>query len=483
MYNIIDEKFIPTTSGFQSLSSLFTNAHIIEAIECNSPLTTLALHRFLLPFLYRSHGIKTSKEWAELWKLGKFPEKPMQEYFEKWHDKFELIGGETPFYQSIDLKNEPEGSLNRLRFITSNDASLFCKEFEGEKTSREFWQVALDLLTYQLMSVHSGKGLKEPVSCFHESARRGMAILLIGKNIFETLMLNCLPYELSGVISSGLDAPAWETNYAKSDYCNGYMHFLTQPSRKVKLQITNEGQIEFTAEAGDDPFQGIQDPFVIYQNTIEKKKQVRKSLKFAETKYLWRNFHIMCISAKTNAAQENESFTFANNTNLSRVADITDEDIQFTYHCFGMFTDTKLTKYKAIIQEKLTLRLATIINDNEADKISQIVVRAESIGSLLQKRLFVFFKKMGVQDTSDLEIYKRRFWVSANAAFQNLLGNFSDKREEAIELFLKTMKREAESIFLEATRRLQDAKPEKYFDFMFRNGGKKHLEKGLGEIE
>lgn len=118
-FNLIDEPWIKVMAkdGKEKevgLFDLFADADEMTAITGETALQATAILRLLVAInvtiLYR-YGGKAGKEslpstgeqaiqrFKEVWDDGMFLEPMIKAYFEKWHERFWLIGGDRPFYQ------------------------------------------------------------------------------------------------------------------------------------------------------------------------------------------------------------------------------------------------------------------------------------------------------------------------------------------------------------------------------------------------
>ena len=103
-FNLVDEKWIPCImldDTFRELGILETlsKAHDIKEIFDPSPLVNAALYRLLLAILHRNFGPPSIEEWKVMWESGHFDKSTLQDYFNKWHSRFDLFDKEHPFYQ------------------------------------------------------------------------------------------------------------------------------------------------------------------------------------------------------------------------------------------------------------------------------------------------------------------------------------------------------------------------------------------------
>lgn len=171
--------------------------------------------------------------WQKLYKSGRFP-KIVFEYLEKWRNHFFLFDEEHPFFQvshtemdetmfKISNKRKPTTiygkNLNRTISESENKEALFSpvancgSEKRGRKDILTEAELARWLLTFQGYS-----GLADKVSLTTEGQRPSKGwlfdlggICLEGKNLFETLVMNYIPYLSDNQRFIGrIQKPCWE---------------------------------------------------------------------------------------------------------------------------------------------------------------------------------------------------------------------------------------------------------------------------------
>ena len=117
-FNLCDEPWVLVmgTDGIPQKTSLidaFKNLHKYLSFAGEVRLQDTAILRLFcaisVTMLYRMEpdgreNFTTDKKvlmdrFKEIWKRGQFPEEMVDGYFDKWRDRFYLVGGEYPFYQ------------------------------------------------------------------------------------------------------------------------------------------------------------------------------------------------------------------------------------------------------------------------------------------------------------------------------------------------------------------------------------------------
>lgn len=258
-FNLLDEGWINVVTDYKGttkpvgMKEFFENAHNYIALAGDTPTQDFAVMRFLLAVLhtvfsrYDADGnayemlemndrMQPKEEpeedleeyedllmdtWKDLWNKGKFS-KVVNEYLEKWRDRFNLFDDKYPFYQvtekEIDVskinKSAPSEvlgkNINRRISESANKIALFSPKYSSDLNKEKMSQdeVAIWLLTFQSYS-----GLSDKVIFGKEKykASKGWlfdlgGVFLSSDNLFKTLLLNLQLKNFSNKIQK----PCWE---------------------------------------------------------------------------------------------------------------------------------------------------------------------------------------------------------------------------------------------------------------------------------
>lgn len=261
-FDLVREPWIPclrlADGRLEELGLLATllRAHELREISDASPLVTVTLHRLLLAVLHRAlGGPRSIEEWRALWSRGRFDSAPIEAYFQRWHDRFDLFHPERPFYQTATL---PERSAQAVSKLTPEVASpgnavlLFDHTVDPALAPAE---AARALVAFHAFTV-GGLVSFLPGEQHHRSADAGplsrTAVGLVrGASLFHTLLLNLHQYDPEDAVpcpSRPDDCPAWERDEptVPADRSpRGYLDYLTWQSRRVRLfpAVTDDGQV------------------------------------------------------------------------------------------------------------------------------------------------------------------------------------------------------------------------------------------------
>ncbi|AJY71729.1 type I-E CRISPR-associated protein Cse1/CasA [Geobacter sulfurreducens] len=261
-YNLVDEPWIACVGldGTQRMGfrDLLVRAHELREIECQNPLALAALLRVLLALVHRIvDGPRKTRDWTDLYTSGRFPEKQIAAYFRDKTDRFDLFSETHPFYQTpglslVDSVGKPSPVTVAGLMIeraSGNNKTIFDHTTDEMPVALSPAEAAHALITAQMYSL--GGIYKKTTNLFGYFFRwenavmvDGINIVLTGKTLFETLMLNLLIYGSNEPIPNNPeDCPVWERDdignaVGKRDEAmppRGYLDFLTCKCRHILL--------------------------------------------------------------------------------------------------------------------------------------------------------------------------------------------------------------------------------------------------------
>lgn len=332
-FNLIDEPWIPclmpnTCLQEFGLQEVLLRAPEIREIFHTSPLVVTAVHRLLLAILHRNFGPENLAAWKELWERGSFDAQVLQQYFDRWRERFFLFHPERPFYQvpkMEDAKVHPV-QLLALEAAAGNNPTLFDHHFTGLPANFSPAQAACYLLARQAYSIGFGKS--KPFYFSDSPLIRGYSISILGDNLFQTLTLNLLPVNREQPFPvTGDDLPTWELPQLpnpdpRGNLITGFISYLTWQSRRIHLiPEGNPPVVRFCQiqQGWKLPELAPLDPFKSYRRD-EKQGMVSRSL--SPERAVWRDSHTLLelegrpeifasLAQKRDAFREKKSFQFS----------------------------------------------------------------------------------------------------------------------------------------------------------------------------
>jgi CRISPR system Cascade subunit CasA len=404
-FNLIDEAWIPCIDAEGEhiecgIRDALLWAHELREIRDDSPLITVALHRLLLAILYRVHdGPRDFRSWTVLYTKGAFESDAMRAYFSKWHDRFDLLGKERPFYQMAQLETRELSPITRLatECASGNNPTLFDHsvdqlgvEWEPSKAAR--WLVACQ--AFALGFGRSGtariNGTDEAIPYSADAiALRGMNVWLQGANLFDTLMINLIP-------SVDPSLPAWELDDAhlyrdrlengkrRTVSSFGLVDRLTWQSRLVRL-TWSEGKsswIYFTQGRSAD--KSPDDPMKVYRLLREEGVA---PLPLSSGRAVWRDAHsLLMIPQPKSGERRPECF---NLVARARVITLIPPEEQFVAHVVGLATaPRKSGKFLLWRHDQLPVSASLIANTAMIERLGGLLGTANQLAEELRSRMW-----------------------------------------------------------------------------------------------
>lgn len=302
-FNLVEQPWIPciTRTGQErelSLRDALVQSHALFEIGGETPLITGSLYRLLLAVLHRVFGPGDEPDiWRDLWARGRWDATALDRYLQQWVHRFDLFADERPFYQCRHPSASSKSVVSLIYdYASGNNPTLFDHSSEERGLTLRPAAAARALVASQAY----GLGGLSPVSGerFTDGpASRGITFLVQGDTLFETLMLNLIPYPVSNVLSTHCesDRPAWEMDDPYSPMTrtpHGYLDYLTWQNRRVLLIPEESPQGTVVREMYLGP--GLRflanpiDPLKHYRAGRDP-KQGLLVLRFEEDRALWRD--------------------------------------------------------------------------------------------------------------------------------------------------------------------------------------------------
>ncbi|MCC7228989.1 MAG: type I-E CRISPR-associated protein Cse1/CasA, partial [Fimbriimonadaceae bacterium] len=364
----------------------------------DSPLITVAIHRLLLAILYRTfEGPTDFSQWKILYSPARFDPKAVGDYFTKWKIRFDLLSQTHPFYQMAGLETKGAISVNRLatECASGNNATLFDHCSDDERVDWTLDYTAKQLIACQSFALGFGKsgnatisGVKETLPYSADAiALRGMNVWLQGETLFETLMSNLAPIEVSSL-------PPWELNDSnqhrdrlegknrRSTTAYGIVDRLTWQSRLIRLLPEKDtvSKMYYTQGRAADKSPG--DPMKVYRTS---KEQGISTLGLSSGKAAWRDAHsILTIPVPSSKERRPECF---NLVARARSAKIMQASKRLVVQVVGLASaPNKAGKFLLWRHERMPVP-ATLLGDlNLIERLGRLLQNAEQTATELNHR-------------------------------------------------------------------------------------------------
>jgi len=324
-FNLIDKLWIPCIDlrGKQveyGIRETLLKAHELREICDDSPLVTVAIHRLLLAILYRTlQGPTNTSEWKALYEKESFGANScLADYLTKWQDRFFLFDDAHPFMQAAGLdlneykdnsevKKDKSDGLMRLSKEAPDKGGriLFDHRVGTERLKYEPKQIVKMILasqSYAGTGVASGGKIGSqvirPTACQFAPCVDGLILWLQGENLFQTLVLNLVPYEVCKN-----DIPAWEDDNIIQSAIGSWKAALsfTGPVQRFAplsrfIRAVDKKSVFFTN--GLKTSADSDDPMKAYYRESDSKPYV--AVKLLEHKAAWRDAHSLLAVGTVN---------------------------------------------------------------------------------------------------------------------------------------------------------------------------------------
>lgn len=386
-FNLIDQPWIPCADlngrmEVLSLRETLARAHQLRGVQGDSPLETASLYRLLLAVIHSVlRGPKIKNDWAALWRARGFDMSRFDDYFKKWHSRFDLFDKELPFYQVKGNKDGRDKVSNDVMpdVASGTNATLFSHAVDENNIALTPPKAARTLLVMQTMSIAGGWGMA-PRESSDAPWGRGVIFLTEGETLFDTLLLNLFIYPDNGVMPhTQNDLPAWESENPfkpQREQPLGYLDFLTWQNKQVSLipegdpasPIVKTMKISQGLKLNADVF----DPMKHYR--IDQKKGALFH-RYFEERALWRDSATFFKVRNAAAARPSHAFLW-----LAELAD--DEETiakhqMYKFMALGMSNDqAKIDFYR---HETFPLPLEYLKDDTLLGKLANALSRAEEV--------------------------------------------------------------------------------------------------------
>lgn len=281
-FNLLSEPWIRVIKGDcrveeVSLADALINAHEYKDLAGELPTQNAAILRLLLAVLHAvfervdiegdDRPLESPDDaldrWSELWENRRFPQRPLETYFESQRENFWLFHPERPFWQINEIKegektqSEPVKKINGAISESNNKIRIFAERTQGAKDSLSNAEAARWLV---YLNQYDDNTLKTGVGV----AFLGQIASLIakGSNLFETLMLNFVLLDQSKEVWD-LGQESWAKDFDTGGkvitvaFPHSLIEVLSYHSRNGKLNVENGKLLRYVSTKGGYAFETI----------------------------------------------------------------------------------------------------------------------------------------------------------------------------------------------------------------------------------
>ena len=498
-YNLLDEKWIQVASKDTvekvSIKELFADAAKYKELAGDMKTQDFAVMRVMLAILHTvfsrfdSNGdpygffevdnekflqtgeLKESdledyeealyQTWIDIWNAKEFP-KIVDEYLEKWRDRFFLYDDKYPFFQVIKEVIEKDATgggefygknINRLVSESNNKQAYFSPKDESYKEYIVDDELARWLITLQ---GYIGTSDKKKVGSAKTYSKGWLydlgGVYLQGNNLFETLMLNFVIAHNENNNLLKTQKPCWEAETIEKNielyFHNGIDNIAslyTAWCREIFIDPNRTKEDKFACFIAKLPEIEHSDAFLEpmtvwkYNDTGEYKDKYRPR-KHDANKSMWRNFGLLTgVGEGTRKPGVIEW--------LNKLCDISEsEELVFkkeniTLCAVCMLDDGNATSWAPIdeVEDTLNLKERVLVDTGDNGWIIRINKTITDTKTSIDWALKKFIKdllEIRNMEKSDVSRYVEQFYFRIDLSFRNWIESIdidNDKDTKEIE--------------------------------------------------
>ena len=461
-FDLIDEAWIPviTTDGAfleLGLRNMLANAPNLREIACDTPIQSTAILPVALAILHRVFGPRDFDNWQALWRARAFDMAAIDEYLERWRERFDLFHVERPFMQMPDSRVEPKSMIHLIHPM-GNTGTLFSHVNDDSGVELSPAEAARYLLAARCFRLAGlGPYVEKRRLNFNDSAyAKGVIFWARGDTLYETLLLNLVQYPDEGTMQhTGRDAPAWEMDnpFERRESPLGYLDYLTWSNNRVQLIPTGTADGVVVREAVVVPAvklgPHVRSPQRRYVQK-EKKGEVSFSfLYFNADKALWRDYDSLLKHEAGKVFPPAVVQWLAELTQYDKL----DSDRVVRLMATGMLADQAKTIFYR--QEVIPLPVDLLRDEEHVRDIRQAIAQAEECAVKLRNALNLLAEHVlkrgadGKPDNNDRNNLvkqwnaRERYWIALEPIFWRFIETLVDDSDTAMHDWAATLRREA----------------------------------------
>lgn len=498
-YNLLDEKWIQVASKDTvekiSIKELFAGAVKYKELAGDMKTQDFAVIRVMLAILHTvfsrfdSNGepygfFEVDKErllqtgelkesdlddyeealyqtWIDIWNAKEFP-KVVDEYLEKWRERFFLYDDKYPFFQVTKEVIEKDAAgggefygknINRLVSESNNKQAYFSPKDESYKEYIVDDELARWLITLQ---GYIGTSDKKKVGSAKTYSKGWLydlgGVYLQGNNLFETLMLNFVIAHNENNNLLKTQKPCWEAETIEKNveyyFYNGIDNIAslyTAWCREIFIDPNRTKEDKFVCFIAKLPeiehSNTFLEPMTVwkYNDTGEYKDKYRPR-KHDANKSMWRNFGLLTgVGEGTRKPGVIEWLNKLGDISESEELGFNKENITLCAVC--MLDDGNATSWAPIdeVEDTLNLKERVLADIGDNGWIIRINKTITDTKASIDRALKIFIKdllEIRNMEKSDVSKYVEQFYFRIDLSFRNWIESIdidNDKDTKEIE--------------------------------------------------
>ncbi|MDQ8189675.1 type I-E CRISPR-associated protein Cse1/CasA [Roseibacillus persicicus] len=410
-FNLIDQPWIPIrwlnsatdNPTLVSLHDAFTRAHEIADLDC-LPHERIALTRLLVCIAHAALGIPgDAEDWLDI-DFGHDLQSTAPSYLQREdiHPHFNLLGDGPRFLQSRAKFSSTDVGypLSKISFHLSSGNNPKLLDHWGEDP-RPWTESAAALTLLCLQNFFVGGSMASKVKG-NGPALNNLQMLLLGGNLAQTILRNCLDAEVLESSGNGLGSPSWES---KAD-----TQLLSRLSpTPCDLWLTDDLKRIYIDNGTQQPkYPAYRDPYA----TIEPLKDNKDRLLRAKpSQGIWRDLPLLTNINKAkgqNAALNLQAFNARN------------EAEETTQLWVGELIKGEKATIKDNVESTFTIP-AQLFTDEGRNVYSQGIKHAEAVSMNLWGAINEYGRQLGQKKRSSGEGQKH-YWHTLDQEHRKLIA-------------------------------------------------------------
>lgn len=256
-FNVLKEPWIPVVDAEGNIEelgicSLLRSAHQLKGVCDPAPPVQYGIYRILISFVMDAFNIEGMDDIEEILEAKKFDSSILVNYIEKTGENcFDLFDGKRPFLQSPEHKEwdkNPKSVTYLFQHFPSGTNPVHFNHVYQDEIGLSPSACARGLCTLAPFITSGGQGNPPSINGIPP-----WYILIRGKSLFETILLNCIGFDYIEGLEKG--KPVWcldpQVEPKKTREQTTLLEGLTWRPRRVRLIPEVGGICSYTGKKSD----------------------------------------------------------------------------------------------------------------------------------------------------------------------------------------------------------------------------------------
>lgn len=438
-YNVLTEPWITAVDSDgrereYGLLDTLLRAHELLGVVDASPPIQFGLYRLLVTFVQHAMQLSEYEDLQDVWDKGRFDADEFEAYTKRvgWH-RFDLFDAERPFLQSPPMDGDDNKTASVVQLFYHIPAGGNLAHFVHVEEGRQAVSPAVaarGLCSIAPFMVQGGRGYAPSVN-----GTPPWYALALGRNLFETILLNCCVMRIGGLAHSA--PPAWASDAPFEPHqrkaARSLAEGFTWQPRQVRLLPGDGGLCTYSGRrsavlikrivwgpglmfSGQDTWL---DPNVAYQ---EDEKRGRLTVRPRERRQLWRDYAALFLARER---QDGKSQKLLRPVIVTQLAHLKEQgyvpsDTAEHFEVYGVRADqAKLLEWQ---YERMPLKTAVLQNPLADVQVRRALELAEKVAGAIHAALKRLHPREGKGNPKALggliQVAESRYWTELQQVFE-----------------------------------------------------------------